>query len=276
MASEALTPKLSCLPVSLYPDFISGGIDVAEWAAVAANLGLDAIDLSVLITRKDKRNPGFPVDMVAAYTDFTHPDEAVREDEFLQFTKDLLDCVAIGADYFRVTAGQTHPRTSVEQGLNWAERYLRRAAEFAENQGIGLLFENHSKPGVWRYYDFAAEPENYFELIKRLEGANIDLLFDTANACFYNLNPVETLKRIFPRVKRIHVADIVKTGAFKPVLIGDGDVPIKEIFCFLKSNRFDGALSIEEASFTGLNGLEKAIRITRKLWNEAPLNNMGD
>ncbi|KKR03653.1 MAG: Xylose isomerase domain-containing protein TIM barrel [Candidatus Uhrbacteria bacterium GW2011_GWF2_39_13] len=269
MAGKILMPDLSCLPVSLYPKFKSGNMTVARWTAMAKQLGLDAIDLSVLITRDDKTKPAFSVDSVAAYTDFTHPDEAVRESEFSRFMEDLCDCAAIGAKYLRVTAGQSHPQITIKQGLNWAEKYLRRAAEFAQVHDVGLLFENHSRPGVWQYYDFAGEPEIYFELVERIRDTNIDLLFDTANACFYKQNPVRMLSEIFPKVRRIHVADIVMAETLKPVLIGKGIVPLSDIFCFLKNNNFSGALSIEEASFSGFDGIKKAVDATRNLWNDA-------
>ena len=258
--------KLSCLPVSFYPDFKSGKITVAEWAALAEQLGLDAIDLSVLITRQDKTKPAFPVDAVAAYTDFTHPDEAVREDEFSRFMEDVCDCAAIGAQYLRITAGQAHPQTTTRQGLNWAEIYLKRAAEFALLHDIGLLFENHSKPSVWQYYDFAGEPEVYFELIERLKNVDIDLLFDTANACFYKQDPVRMLERILHRVQRIHIADIIESENLKPTLIGQGIVPLSVIFEFLKQKDFTGAFSIEEASFSGFDGIKRAVDATRNLW----------
>ena len=43
--------KLSCLPVSLFPEIISGRMSVAEWAKLATEVGLDGLDLSVLFLR---------------------------------------------------------------------------------------------------------------------------------------------------------------------------------------------------------------------------------
>ena len=40
--------KLSCLPVSLYPDIIAGRVSLAAWARMGAELGLDAVDASIL------------------------------------------------------------------------------------------------------------------------------------------------------------------------------------------------------------------------------------
>ncbi len=258
--------RISCLPVSFYPDFQSGAMTIAGWAAMAERLGLDAIDLSVLITRRDKTRAGFPVDTIVTYTDFTHPDAACREREFERFKADVEDAVVLGAAYLRVTAGQAHPGTLREDGLDWAEDYLNRAAAFAQGSRVGLLFENHSKPGVWRHYDFAGDPDMYFEMLARLKDVKIDLLFDTANACFYRQDPVRMLERILPRVRRIHVADILDVETFTPSRIGAGIVPLTEIFTFLEKRRFTGDLSIEEASFTGFNGVQNAVDATKHLW----------
>ena len=40
--------KLSCLPVSFFAEIIDGRMPVADWARMGADLGLDAIDLSIL------------------------------------------------------------------------------------------------------------------------------------------------------------------------------------------------------------------------------------
>ena len=40
--------KLSCLPVSFFNEIIDGTMSIGEWAEIGAEIGLDAIDLSVL------------------------------------------------------------------------------------------------------------------------------------------------------------------------------------------------------------------------------------
>ena len=275
-----MMPKLSCLPVSLYPDFVTGEIRISDWAKAAQKIGLDAIDLSVLMTRrldapalaaaaKDLHRRGLPVDTVVTYTDFTHPDAAVRKSAFDQFKADVAIAVLFQATYLRITAGQAHPATSRRKGIELTVNYFNRAAEFARKNHVGLLFENHSKPGVWPLYDFAGEPAVYLEIVDRLDGIAIELLFDTANACFYKQDPVQMLGKILPRVRRIHVADIKKSAKLKPVLIGQGMVPLWEVFKFLKQANYSGRLSIEEASGNGFAGIQKAVKVTRSLWAKA-------
>ena len=77
--------KLSCLPVSFFADIIAGRLPVAAWARMGAELGLDAIDLSILFVpdrapaavaalRREIEAQGIRVAMVTSYPDFTHPD----------------------------------------------------------------------------------------------------------------------------------------------------------------------------------------------------------
>ena len=40
--------RLSCLPVSYFPQILGGQMSVAEWAREGVEAGLDAIDLSIL------------------------------------------------------------------------------------------------------------------------------------------------------------------------------------------------------------------------------------
>src|SRR3990172_8382811 len=43
--------KLSCLPVSFYRDMTDGEMSIVDWAQIALELGLDAIDLSIILIR---------------------------------------------------------------------------------------------------------------------------------------------------------------------------------------------------------------------------------
>jgi sugar phosphate isomerase/epimerase len=265
--------NLSCLPVSIYPELINGAIAITDWAKFANEIGLDSIDLSVLITRNIKKRElnkldlPLGIDSIAAYTDFTNPDIKIRENEFDQFKQDIEDAEQLGAKYMRITSGQNYPEIDRETGIALTVKYFVRAAEFAEKSKVKLLFENHSKPGIWQYYDFAGAPDVYFEIVNSITGNNIDLLFDTANALVYTQDPIEMMNKIYSRIKRIHLNDIRRIGILDPVGIGKGVVEFNAIFKYLKDHNYQGALSIEEASFSGLEGIKKAVVAVSNLLN---------
>ena len=87
--------KLSCLPVSYFGKILTGRMSIGQWAREAAEIGLDAIDLSILFLRdcepnglsrmrREIESSGLRVTMVATYPDFTHPDSVERARQMLQ------------------------------------------------------------------------------------------------------------------------------------------------------------------------------------------------
>ena len=79
--------KLSCLPVSLYPELTAGTRTLADWFHFAAELGLDGADVSVVHlpgrtpadlapVRQQADDAGVQIAMLVTYADFTHPDAA--------------------------------------------------------------------------------------------------------------------------------------------------------------------------------------------------------
>jgi sugar phosphate isomerase/epimerase len=130
--------KLSCLPVSFFTDIIAGRMSVGAWARMGAELGLDAIDLSILFVpdhspaavaalRREIEAQGIRVAMVTSYPDFTHPDARQRELELALEREVMAVAAGLGAELVRVTAGQAHPETGIAEGIAWAANGLSRA-----------------------------------------------------------------------------------------------------------------------------------------------------
>ena len=107
------------------------------------------------------------------------------------------------------------------------------------------------------------------EVMDGIWDTSVGLNFDTGNMVAYGQDPLPILKQVLPKVETIHVTDMGEFGRMSPVLIGTGVVPNRECFHYLKENGWDKWLCIEEASFTGLDGIRKAVVNTRKLWQEA-------
>lgn len=272
--------KLSCLPVSYFAEIINGQMSLGQWAREAAGLGLSAIDITILFVRSrnasDLRSmrqeieaEGVRVAMVATYPDFTHPDRAERFNQARHLEADIAAAAALGAELVRVTAGQAHPRTSREEGIAWAIEGLTTALPAAERHGVRLVYENHSKPGVWDYYDFSYPTDIFLAIVQGTAGTSLSINFDMANPLVYGDDPLPLLKRVVDRVASVHAADIRAAGALEPVVIGTGVVPFLQIFSALKENGFDGWICIEEASCSGPAGVEQAVSFIRRTWEEA-------
>ena len=274
--------KLSCLPVSYFDEIIGGKMSVGQWADEAAELGLDAIDLSVLFLknrepaylqamREEVEAPGLQVAMVTTYPDFTHPDPDERTRQALQLERDIAAAAALGAELVRVTAGQAHPETGREEGIAWATEGLTKALVVAERCGVHLVYENHAKPGAWDFVDFSHPTDIFLAIARGTAGTSLGINFDTANPLAYGDDPVPLLRHVVDRVVSVHVADTRLRGTLDPVVIGTGLVPFGDIFAALHGAGFDGWLCIEEASGRGRSGVETAVNFVRRAWADAAI-----
>jgi sugar phosphate isomerase/epimerase len=251
-----------------------------EWAELGRKIGLDGIDISLLFVEshspaylgklaRELKQAGMPLIMAATYPDFTHPETVQREREMDYLRRDIALCSQLEVRYLRVLAGQAHPGTRRAEGIRWAVENLVQADAIARRYGVCLLYEDHSKPGAWDYYDFSYPADIFLEICQGIRGTGIRINFDTANIAALGLDPLEVLAKVYDRVETIHVSDTAEAGKFQPVLIGTGTVRFPEIFRYLKSRGFDNWLCIEEASFTGGDGIRRAAEYTRDAWGAA-------
>ena len=272
--------QLSCLPVSFFDDIIEGRMSLGEWARMGADIGLDSIDLSILFVpdrspsavaalRREIEATGMRVTMVTSYPDFTHPDPAQRGRELALEQEVVRVSTGLGAKYVRVTAGQAHPETGIEEGTAWAVKGLTRLVETTRDSGVTLVYENHAKPGAWEYTDFSQPPEIFLEIARQTASVGLGINFDTGNAAAFADDPVTLLDQVVDRVASVHASDTAVRGGLQHVLLGTGVTPFDALFKRLKRAGWDGWICMEEASFQGQEGVEAAARYIRQVWDGA-------
>jgi sugar phosphate isomerase/epimerase len=275
-----MTPmKLSCLPVSFYRDMIDGRMSIQEWATIARRIGLDAIDLSTLLIKNrtaayleslldNLEQAGMPITMITTYPDFTHPDKLQREREFAYCMADIAVASQLHARYLRITAGQAYMNQSEDQTLDIVADYFYKVKEWADTFNIQLVFENHSKPGVWQRPDFLFDTRRFLKLARKMNKSGIGINFDTANTFAFGDDPVAVFKEILPQVETIHVSDIEAANGLKFTTIGTGAAPVAEILSIARNSGFNGWVCIEEASNTGIDGCKNAVEYVRQAWEK--------
>jgi sugar phosphate isomerase/epimerase len=272
--------KLSCLPVSFFTDIIAGHMSVSAWARMGAELGLDAIDLSILFVpdrspvavaalRREIEAQGIRVAMITSYPDFTHPDAHQRERELALAQEVMSVAAGLGAELVRVTAGQAHPETGIAEGITWAADGLGRLVEGTRAFGVTPVYENHAKPGAWSYTDFSQPPEIFTEIVRRTAGVGLGVNFDAGNAATFAADPLALLDEVIGRVVSVHASDSAVRGELRHVLLGTGVTPYPALFQRLARAGWDGWICMEEASFQGRAGVEAAAGFVRQTWQEA-------
>ena len=270
---------ISMLPVSLFHDIMEGGLAIEKWAETAKEMGLDALDISILFVRD--RTPrgisefraklgsaGLPLAMVATYPDFTVPDQLSWERELQKGIADIAIASELGARYVRITAGQYYPGQPYRTALDQVCAAFETCAEYASRWGVQLLWENHSKPGAWDRADFNYDPERFRLMYQRLKGGPVRLNYDIANAHLLNCGP-GLLEECYPDVASVHVNDVKSVEPLQFTGIGKGSAPLLQTFVLLAQKGFDGLYSIEETSAEGLAGAQKAVKATKKLLEDA-------
>ena len=272
--------RISCLPVSLFGDIVSGKMELVDFAKQAKDIGYDCIDISSMFIKN--RTPtylaplkaalkevGLPLFMMSAYPDFTHPDPVQRQREFDYLVADIALASELDIEHVRILAGQSHEETSRIDGIDYVVKAFHDIAPYGRKYGVSLLYEDHAKPGAWFSVDFSFPPDIFLEIFKQTEDTDIGLNFDTGNITAYGADPMDILPQVFHRTRAIHITDMSERGKFSPTNIGEGVVPNREVFKYLKSHGYKGSLSIEEASGRGMLGIKEAYAFVRKAWDEA-------
>lgn len=272
--------KLSCLPVSFFDELVDGRMSLHQWAWMGKEVGLDAVDLSILFVpdhtamgirsaRREIEAMGMRVAMVATYPDFTHPDPVQRERQRRMLDKHLRVVSGLGAELVRVTAGQHYPANKREDAIRWAVEGLCWAVEAAHQHNVVPVFENHAQPGCWELPDFSLVAENFLEIVQRTEDCGLGVNFDTANTVVDDTDPVPALEEVVERVVSVHAADTSTTGTLTHALLGTGLVPFVELFGVLKRSGWDGWICMEEGSGLGQEGVQQAADFVRCTWEKA-------
>jgi len=270
--------KISCLPVSLFQDMASGSMSVKEWMQMAKEVGLDAVDLSIILIKNhttkylnqlktEIEDENMSITMITTYPDFSHPDKIQTERELEYLKRDIALASFLNVKYLRILAGQDYPGINRDKTIKKVIEYFKMIAPIADKFGVKLVYENHSKPGVWDYSDFSHPTLIFLEIVEGIWDTNIGINFDTANSLILGDDPVEILKKVMEKVYVIHASDALSLGELKPSVIGEGIVPFREIIRFLKEVKYDGWICIEEASNTGIDGIRKATEFIRKIWD---------
>jgi sugar phosphate isomerase/epimerase len=254
-------------------------MSIKDWAEEGAEVGLDGIDLSILFLkskdpsyldslRREIEDAHIRVAMVTTYPDFTHPDPNERMHELSKLQENIVAASRLGADLVRVTAGQAHPTVNRSEGIEWAIQGLSRAVEFAKDYPVRLAYENHAKPGAWKYVDFSHPTDIFLEIVDGTRGVSLGVNWDTANVIAYGDDPIPVLRKVVKRIISVHAADTSTRGQLNHVLLGTGLVPFKEMFEILHDSRFDDWICMEEGSFTGKAGVKAAAEFVRRIWNQ--------
>lgn len=273
--------QISCLPLTFYDDIRAGKMTVRGWSELAKEIGFDAIDINAFFLKEMpmdqirilRRQLALPVHMATQYTDFTSPDPAVREQQLEMALDDIERLEAIGARYYRPTAGQWYEDEDEAEAIEHVAEAFEVLSEAAQKAGMGLLMENHSVTVSWPKPDFVFDTDRFIKTWDRLKRLPVGINYDTANAWFLEDHGERLLDYCIGSgfIETLHINDW-SVAENKCSVAGEGDVDIAPQLAKIFDSGYKGWITIEDVSFQGADGMRRALANVKRLCREAQVS----
>jgi sugar phosphate isomerase/epimerase len=180
----------------------------------AARLPIVAVDSSILLTAED-------------------PGPELRR--FLELANDW------ESPLIRVYGGSLaeEPRAGRTQ-IEAAAGVLQGAVPVAERLGVAIAVETH---------DSFSASSMVAELLAMVDSRWVGAIWDSHHPHRMGERPSEVYERLGPRVLHLHVKDARRSeghkGGWQLVLLGEGEVPVREIIGLLAAGGYGGYISVE-------------------------------
>jgi sugar phosphate isomerase/epimerase len=121
-----------------------------------------------------------------------------------------------------------------------AARVLQGAVPLAEQLGVAIAIETH---------DSFSASSVVAELLAMVDSRWVGALWDTHHPHRMGERPAEIYEHIGPRVLHVQVKDARRSaehkGGWQLVLLGEGEVPVREIIGLLAARGYGGYVSVE-------------------------------
>lgn len=284
-------PKLAAFPKAFMDELcLSGEMTLRQWIDLAATLDIDGLEFYAGFLEMKDRNywaeakkmasdQGLEIPMMCCSPDFTHPDEAFRNEQ-IEHEKFWMEMTAaLGGKFCRVLSGQRRPEVSREEGIQYAVASIEACLPLAKELGLTLIIENHYKDNYWDYPEFAQMADVFCDLVSRIDSPHFGVNYDPSNTILAGEDPLELLERIKHRVVTMHASDRYLTeGTIEDLrmeenslgyasrlshgVIGKGLNDYDTIFTQLKQVGFDSWISIEDG-VNGMDDLQESVAFLR-------------
>jgi sugar phosphate isomerase/epimerase len=183
---------------------------------------------------------GLAIADLGASAQMHEPDPIIRA-RHMDEAKRFIDLAhQLNAPYVRVFPNQLVPgeerRVTIERICNG----LRELGEYAKGSAVNIIVESHGE------FTHAA---GLLEILQSTNLDNVALLWDAHHTCVSGEKPKETYKLLGKYVRHTHLKDS-RPLAGNPterhyLLVGKGDVPVKEVVQVLVSNGYQGYYCFE-------------------------------
>ena len=150
-----------------------------------------------------------------------------------------------------------------------AQRHLRQLVKLCHSHNCLPLLETHDE---WSTSD------QVMEILGRFEPEDAAALWDVEHPARHGERPEQTAQSLGRYAKHVHLKDSVRNGGTsEPRLLGDGDLPLKQIIGALRDMKYEGWICLEtekrwhpESAPEPEESLPQFVRFMRENWNGSP------
>lgn len=148
---------------------------------------------------------------------------------------------SLGVPMIRVFGGQRSQGVDEAQGVANVAAGLSAVAPMAEDAGVALVLETHD--------DFCRS-DLVARIMAQAPSPAIGVVWDSHHPFRVGDSIAQTWTNLAPRLKHVHIKDARKSPTGKAsgwdlVLLGEGEVPVREMMETLKANGYGGYVSVE-------------------------------
>jgi sugar phosphate isomerase/epimerase len=166
-------------------------------------------------------------------------DPAERQQQFDETRRNLELAARLEVPFLRVYGGRVPDGYTTETIMPYLAENLQRMGDEAQGHGVTLAIETHDE---WTASDVCAH------LMERVDHPYVRVLWDLHHP--YRANgeaPEFTYQNLAPYTVNLHVKDSVPTegGEHTYVLLGEGDVPLKQMLDMLVEGGYEGYACLE-------------------------------
>lgn len=218
------------------------GFDAVDFRGLQENLDITnapAFTTGLNTTRRMFADAGLAVSGIATSARFAVIDSNALQANYDETRRNMELAANLGAKFLRVYGGRVPEGHTVDSILPTLIDNLRHIGDEAVQYDVTLVLETH---------DDWTDSAVFGRLMREVNHPRVRILWDLHHP--YRTNgesPQATYANIGPYTTSIHVKDSVATagGGHQYVLLGDGDVPLKEMLDLLVSGGYRGYAILE-------------------------------
>jgi sugar phosphate isomerase/epimerase len=226
----------------------SGSMTFAEMMQFAADIGLDAVDLTGYYFSTYPNTPpdeeifelkrlalklGLDISWTGVRNDFVNPDAAKRLAD-RELVKDWLQTSAkLGAPIMRIFAGKSkHEGYSREEAKKWLVEELKECAAYGSTVGVMPALQHHN--------DFLYTSDEVIDIINKVDSDWLGLILDVGS--LRQGNPYSEIRKLAPFADYWFIKELVyENKVAKPI-------DMNKISRILKDIQYSGYISFESLS----------------------------